>query len=125
MRYFKLILVVIFASALQWGWAQGLSDETPVVSQEFNPLKSVHIYPNPATEFLHVKIDEFAIENVKLTLHSIIGNEMTIDSEIIDDNEQQGKLIRVRVKDLASGYYLLAVKDDQSKFRGTYKFLKR
>lgn len=123
MRYVKLILVLIFASALQWGWAQ--ASEEPAISQERSLIQSVHLYPNPATEFLHIKVEAFPIENVKLTLHSIIGNEMLIDSEIVDDNEGDGKLIRVRVKELASGYYLLAVKDDQSKFRGTYKFLKR
>jgi hypothetical protein len=119
MRLVKLFLVVMLASAFQWGWAQSQQDD-PGISPERDPIKSVHIFPNPATEFLHVKVDEFTADKVKLTLHSIIGNQMEIESEVVSEHE-----LRVRVKDLASGYYLLAVKDGESKFRGTYKFLKR
>jgi hypothetical protein len=53
-------------------------------------------------------------------VHNIIGNRINIETEVIDEHT-----LRVKVKDLASGYYLLAIKDPESKFRGTYKFLKR
>jgi hypothetical protein len=122
MRLAKLFLIVILTSTLQWGWAQVEQDEAYASN---NPIKSVHIYPNPASEFIFVKIDKLPVEKVRLTLHSIIGNQMEIETEIVDDVEHEGKVIRVRVKDLAAGYYLLAVKDDDSKFRGTFKFLKR
>jgi hypothetical protein len=56
----------------------------------------------------------------KLSLHNILGSEITIESEMIDEHE-----LRVRVKDLPTGYYLLAVRDEATQFRGTYKFLKR
>jgi len=82
--------------------------------------KSVHLFPNPATEFVDVQLDEFPAKNVRLTVHNIIGNELQVETEVLDEN-----LIRVKVKDLAAGYYLLAVKDEESQFRGTYKFLKR
>lgn len=123
MRLVKLFLIVILTLTLHWGWAQVEQDDAAYAAN--NPIKSVHIYPNPASEFLHVKIDKIPVEKVKLSLHSIIGNQMEIESEIVDDVEHEGKVIRVRVKDLAAGYYLLAVKDDESKFRGTFKFLKR
>lgn len=123
MRLVKLFLVVIMALASQIGWAQVLPEES-AISQETDPIKSVQIFPNPATEFLHVKLNDFPAEKARLTLHTIIGNTMDIETEIVEDHDQ-GKVIRVRVKDLAAGYYLLAVKDDESKFRGTYKFLKR
>jgi hypothetical protein len=45
---------------------------------------------------------------------------MQTESEVTDEHE-----VRVRVKDLTMGYYLIAVREDQSQFRGTYKFLKR
>ncbi len=82
--------------------------------------KSVHIFPNPAVEYVHVKLENVKVENVKVTMHNIIGNEINIETEVIDEHE-----LRIRVKDFDAGYYLLALKDDQSKFRGTYKFLKR
>jgi hypothetical protein len=80
----------------------------------------VHLFPNPATEDIFIELDHFPAENVVVTVHTIIGNELQVEKEVVEDN-----LIRVRVKDLASGYYLLAIKDEESKFRGTYKFLKR
>lgn len=83
-------------------------------------IKSVQVYPNPAFDFVHIRIDQFPVSNVKLTLHNIIGNEMNVETEVVDDHE-----IRIRVKDLAAGYYLVALKDDEDKFNGTFKFLKR
>lgn len=82
--------------------------------------KSVEIFPNPAVEFIHVRLEHVNIDNVKVSLHNIIGNEINIDTERINEHE-----LRIRVKDFDAGYYLLALRDDQAKFRGTYKFLKR
>jgi hypothetical protein len=45
---------------------------------------------------------------------------MEIETEIVNEHE-----LRVRVKELASGYYLLAVKNEEANFRGIFKFLKR
>ena len=123
MRLVKLFLVILMALASLTGFAQSLPEES-AISQETDPIKSVQIFPNPATEFLHVKLNDFPVEKARLTLHTIIGNTMDIETEIVEDHDQ-GKVIRVKVKDLAAGYYLLAVKDEESKFRGTYKFLKR
>jgi len=100
--------------------AQSQPETQPSATQEVNLTKSVHLFPNPATEFIDVQLDQFPAENVRLTVHNIIGNELQVETEILDEH-----LIRVKVKDLSSGYYLLAVKDEESKFRGTYKFLKR
>jgi hypothetical protein len=121
MRLPRLFLIIVLASAVQWGFAQSQPEET--FSHNRDVAKSVHIFPNPAnadTEFMHVRLEKFPASKVKLTLHNIIGNELPIETEIVDEHE-----IRIRVKDLASGYYLLAVKDDEAKFRGTYKILRR
>lgn len=120
MRLLKLFLVLILAAASQLGWAQTAHQDEPGISLERDPIKSVQIFPNPATEFLHVRVEDLPAEKVKLTLHSIIGNQMEVESEVVNEHE-----LRVKVKDLASGYYFIAVKDAESKFRGTYKFLKR
>ena len=82
--------------------------------------KSVHIFPNPAVEYVHVKLENVNMNNVKVSMHNIIGNEINIETEHIDEHE-----LRIRVKDFDTGYYLIALKDEQSKFIGTYKFLKR
>lgn len=120
MRFSRLIFAVLILSVFQLTWAQSRPETPPQATQEVNLSRSVHLFPNPATEFVDVRLDEFAADNVRLTVHNIIGNELQVETEILDEH-----LIRVKVKDLASGYYLLAIKDDDSNFRGTYKFLKR
>src|SRR5687767_6221690 len=113
MRLLRILLLALFAAAAQTGWAQAQPEEN-TYTPERDIAKSVHIFPNPATEFVHVKLDQFPASKVKLTLHNII------ETEVIDEHE-----IRVKVKDLASGYYLLAVREEEAKYRGTFKFLKR
>jgi hypothetical protein len=122
MRLVKFLLVVIVACFSFRSMAQSQSEETgpTAFNTEKDITKSVHIFPNPATEFVHVKLDQFPASKIKLTLHNIIGNQIEIETEIVDEHE-----IRVKVKDLASGYYLLAVKEEEAKYRGTFKFLKR
>ena len=120
MRFFRLIFVVLMLSAFQLTVAQSQSENQGPATSEINLTKSVHLFPNPATEFVDVQLDHFPAEKVSLTVHNIIGNKLQVETEVLDEH-----LIRVKVKDLASGYYLLAVKDEESQFRGTYKFLKR
>lgn len=120
MRFFKLFSVILMLSAFQLTRAQSQLEGPPQASAEVNLTKSVHLFPNPATEFVDVQLDHFPAKDVVLTVHNIIGNELQVETEILDD-----RLIRVKVKDLTAGYYLLAIKDEESKFRGTYKFLKR
>ena len=119
MRFIRLVLMILLVSAFQLALAQSQPDQ-PIA--ERNP-KLVQLFPNPtlpSTEYLHVKVEEFPAEKVALTIHNIIGNKMEIETEIVSEHE-----LRVRVKDLASGYYLLAIKNEETNFRGIYKFLKR
>jgi hypothetical protein len=121
MRLVKLFLIVLLASTIQLVRAQSIRpDEPPMSMEQRDPIKLVHIFPNPATDYLHVKLEHVIASKAKITVHTIIGNEMPIETEIVDEHE-----VRVRVKDFASGYYLLAIKDDEAKIRGTFKFLKR
>ena len=85
-----------------------------------DPIKSVEIFPNPATEFISVKFDAPVAKKVRLSVHNVIGNTMELETEMVDEHE-----IKIRVKDLATGYYLISVKDEHLNFGNTYKFLKR
>ncbi len=85
-----------------------------------DPIKSVSVFPNPAIEFVSVKFEAPIARQVRLTVHNVIGNTMELEREIIDEHE-----IKIRVKDLATGYYLISVKDEHSNLSNTYKFLKR
>jgi hypothetical protein len=113
-RFLGILLVVVTA---QVSYGQSSSENAYT---NHNPNESVHIFPIPATEYLHVKIDDVLATHVKLTLHNILGNAVEIETEIVDQHE-----LRIKVKELAAGYYLLAIKDDESKYGRIFKVLKR
>jgi hypothetical protein len=111
-----ILLVLGFAT-----YAQTRQDSySPAQSEQIEISKTVHMYPNPAVDFITIRFDAFAAQDIRLTVHNIIGNVVPVESEILDEHE-----IRVRVKDLNAGYYLIAIKDNSDRFQGTYKFLKK
>ena len=120
MRFLNpIVLVLLLLSIGEISFAQG-SEVSISQPEKVDFSKSVSLYPNPATEYVNIKLGTLNASEVKITLHNLIGNEVQIETESTEEHE-----IRVRVKDLSTGYYLLAIHDDQAKFRGTYKFLKR
>ena len=120
MRFMKIFVLVGLVMISRVGLGQGREEMRLPGYQHTDVVKSVKLYPNPATEFLSVRLEAPSARHVSLTLHNIIGNTLEIESEIVDDSE-----VRVKVKDLPSGYYLISVKDEISGFKGVYKFLKR
>jgi hypothetical protein len=114
---FKYLFIFFLFIAVA-GSAQTREDYEQTGRPEFS--KAIQIFPNPAVDFVHVRMENFPAANFKLTVHNLIGNQVQVETEVIDEHE-----IRVRVKDLNAGYYLLALKDDEDRFKGTYKFLKR
>jgi hypothetical protein len=118
MRLVRLICFLVFASASLLSMAQVQPEQT------LSDGVKVQLYPNPttpSTEHLYVKLDsEIAADKVTVALHNIIGNKMEIETEVVSEHE-----LRIRIKDLAAGYYLVALKDEETNFRGIFKFLKR
>lgn len=120
MKGSKTIVIMIFA-VLVAQFAVAQSQESPFFTAEkTDPSKLIQLYPNPAVEYLVVHFAEPHAQTVKLTIHSIIGNPVEVEREIVDGHE-----IRLRVKDLPSGYYFLSIKDDEVSQRSSFKFLKR
>ena len=85
-----------------------------------DPVKDIAVFPNPASDFISVIFEEAKAKEASLVMYTIIGNEVSIEPELIDENE-----VRIRVRDLPSGYYLIAVRHEKSGLRVTRKFLKR
>ncbi|MBS1491026.1 MAG: T9SS type A sorting domain-containing protein [Bacteroidetes bacterium] len=85
-----------------------------------DPVKSVQVYPNPAIDFVTVKFETPLAKTSKLEFHSIIGSLLDLEQEVVDDYE-----IRVKIKELPIGYYIIAVHDPVNNTRAFYKFLKR
>jgi hypothetical protein len=117
----KAVLMFSFLLAATIGWAQGQPETAAHIEKNFLS-KNVSVYPNPAVDvdYVEVKFQPLIAANIKLTLYNIIGNEIPAETEVIDDHK-----IRIRVKDFAAGYYLIALHDEETQFKGTFKFLKR
>lgn len=120
MRTLNLIFLLLLAFTCEVSFAQAIRPFEPGQPEKADMAKAISIYPNPVTDFLNVKLAELNAHETKITLYNILGNEVQAEMEVIDEHE-----VRVRVKELSTGYYLIAVRDDHTKFRGTYKFLKR
>ena len=105
-------LIIISFALLSSGvtLAQGGSD----LSQE----SRISIYPNPAVEHIIVQLDS-DFSNAEFELNSMIGNKLVIKPEEVGINKY-----KIQVKDLATGYYFLIVKDEDKRFKKAYKFLK-
>ncbi len=117
MRSLKNLLAIVFLVLLT-SMAWGQSAESMALPGS-DPLKSVRVYPNPAVDYVSLKFEQPLAKLVTLELHSIIGNSLEIETEAIDDFE-----VRIRVKDLPSGYYLVDVKMPGMS-HNAFKFLKR
>jgi hypothetical protein len=113
MKAILLSIFILIAGQMCYGQAHDESFHSG------DPVK-VQIYPNPATDYLTIKFDTPVAKASKLAIHSIIGNSIETEQEAIDDFE-----IRVKVKDLPVGYYIIAVHDPQNNSRAIYKFLKK
>jgi hypothetical protein len=117
MRLAKTLLLGAFLGFVtQFAVAQG-HDSFPLDHAENARL--VKIFPNPAVDYLTVKFEAPKAKGIKLTLHNIIGNPIEVESEIVDEYE-----IRLRVKELPTGVYVLAVKEEGAP-QNSFKFLKR
>jgi len=117
MRSFRLLFFSVVAlTVTQFAWGQS---HDPSFSDRSEPVKMVKVFPNPASDFISLKFETPIAREVKVTLHNIIGNILEVESEIVDNSE-----IRLRVKELPTGVYLLAVKDADNT-QHSIKFLKR
>ena len=117
----KLIILTLALALSGVAHAQSgdvVSKEAPY-SREVIQENIIEIYPNPAVRFLTINVQNSTMVNTEFELHSIIGNEMIITIQELG----QGKY-RIPVENLATGYYFLVVKDEETRFKRAYKFLK-
>jgi len=116
------LIILTFALALSGAAYSQSSDgvSSPAsFSEEVLQKNVIDIYPNPAVRFLVVNIQNSTLENTEFEMLSIIGNQMTITVQDLG----QGKY-RIPVANFATGYYFLVVKDEETRFKRAYKFLK-
>lgn len=114
----KLHLIVFLIAFL--GFSSQLSAQDIQDPSIPEAAKQVKLYPNPAIEFLNVKFETPQAKKAKFVLHNILGSEVEVEQEIVDDFE-----VRIKVKELNTGFYLLLVRNEETGLKGAYKFLKR
>lgn len=116
MRTFKPILILIFAALLAFSAHAQMKEE----AFSTDPAKSIHLFPNPAVDFVSVRFETPLAKSAKVSLHNIIGNELLVETEVLDEYE-----IHLKIKDLPTGYYLITVNQADGNHRSIHKFLKR
>lgn len=110
-----LFMVLLFAAHLEVR-GQGINPER----QAGISSGEVSVYPNPAVDFINIRFESIEVSDIAFSVHNIIGNEMTAETEVLGPHE-----IRIRVKEYPAGYYLLAVRDKPLNYGTTYKFVKK
>lgn len=123
--YNKLIIasfaLLLSLSALaQEGTDNVVSAETSFYNHNVDLNKNrIELYPNPAVDYIVVQIKNSTLENAEFELHSLIGNEIKIEAEDLGNGRY-----RIPVKNYATGYYFIVVKDENTRFKKAFRFLK-
>jgi hypothetical protein len=116
MKAFKSILILLFAALVAFSAHAQMKEE----AFPTDPAKAIRVFPNPAVDFVSVRFETPMAKTAKVSLHNIIGNELQVETEILDEYE-----IHLKIKDLPTGYYLVTVNQEESNHRSIIKFLKR
>lgn len=122
MRNLSLILsffLLLFLSGTAFAQNYELTSGTNT-PEKTDLSKSITVYPNPAIDYVNIKLSTLDAATTKIIVYTILGTEVVVEKETVNEHE-----VKLKVKDLASGYYLIAVRDDQLHFKATYKVLKR
>jgi hypothetical protein len=85
-----------------------------------DPRSEIRMFPNPATEYLYIELTDSSLRNVDFELNNIIGNQFALKAEQVSDTHY-----KIYVKDLRAGYYFLTIKDQDSPYKRTYRFVKK
>jgi hypothetical protein len=117
MKCFRILLLVLACGLALQATAQ---DRVEATASAPDLVKSVKLYPNPAIEFLSIKFESPQARKAQLSMHTILGNTIEFESEVIDDYE-----VRIRVKDFNAGVYLISIRNEETGLKGAYKFLKK
>lgn len=106
--------LIILSFALTFGLL-GYSQNT---NDKFDQDAKISIYPNPAVEYIVIELDQ-SLNNASFELNSMIGNRILVEPEELGFGKY-----RITLKDFATGYYFLVVKDEATRFNKAIKFLK-
>ncbi|PGH39353.1 MAG: hypothetical protein CRN43_09620 [Candidatus Nephrothrix sp. EaCA] len=115
----KILPLIFFFALSAAAFSHAQETDTSLTSQDKEKKNEVVIYPNPATDLVTVKLPSHSHENYAVSVLNIIGLPQNVEQEHTDNRE-----IRLRIKDLPTGYYLLSVQGP-NEYRKMFKFLKK
>ncbi len=121
----KNILILIFVFSVLTSQSQDgrqtYTAEAKVFENNALDLSNqIEVYPNPSIDYLIVNIKDSNLKHTDFEMHSVIGNTVDVLVERVGKDQ-----FKIDVKEYASGYYFLVVKDDQTQFKRAFKFLKK
>ncbi len=89
-------------------------------SQEKDRNKIYELYPNPAIDHINIKFKDINfINNQSISVFSLIGNPLNIETEMLEDN-----VIQISLREVNAGIYFLSIKNIITNEREIIKFLK-
>lgn len=84
-----------------------LKSSTTGITEHFNPVNEIKIFPNPATDQVNVNISSNVAEPTKVTVFNQSGRKI----QTLDINYDGYSPIIVNLSTLSEGFYLLSVKN--------------
>ena len=121
MKQLRLSLILLILLVMgQVGYAQKEGELDRFATSAIEKKNKVSLFPNPAVDYIQVKIENSNLTNAKMVLYNVIGNEVEVEVRKEEDDTYM-----IDVADLPAGYYFLAIRDEKNYFRETYKFVKR
>lgn len=122
MKRLKNILLFIFLGIGLLAANAESPDPTAVLANDLKivtVLNDAEVYPNPADEFIFLKIkDEMISSKIKIEVMSIIGTKMRITHEKLESG-----LYKINLKNIPTGHYYVMLTIDSEK--SLKKFLKK
>lgn len=123
------VKTMLFIMSLFWAansYGQNVGEKNVYAKEtllaQIHPEESknqIELYPNPSIDFVIVNIQNSDLQDVKFKLHSIIGNTVEVEAELIGKDK-----FKINLKENSSGYYFLIIEDEFTAFKEAYKFLK-
>jgi hypothetical protein len=123
MKFYALIICFILISGGLFAQDSKINNksELPQIKKESLQISlDVELYPNPADEFLNVRLKNSNLKEVKIEMFNVIGNKLDIEIDQINASDY-----KVNVKEFNPGYYLLIINDPLSRFNKAFKFRKQ
>ncbi len=118
-KLFTTLTLILITGLFANTFAQG-AEEIGFKRSSLSEVNKVEIFPNPSVDFLNIEINNSKMSKPVIEIYSIIGNVIKVELENVEENK-----FRINVSNIPAGYYLLSIRDEQTQFKETYKFLKR